>query len=249
MTKDAKPLAVIIMAAGKGTRMKSDLPKVLHKLAERPLLSYVIETARKIGPERIVVVTGHRREMIIEAFGKEKDITFALQSPQLGTGHAVICAEEAMKGFDGDVITLSGDVPLLTHKTLENLLSHHKKEGAVVTLLTAFVDDPGAYGRIVRENGRITATVEAKDATQEELAICEINSGVYVFDASFLFPALHAIDTDNAQGEYYLTDLVAMAAEKELRVEGVETSDPAETTGVNTIEELMALEKSIDKKG
>ena len=242
MTNDAKKIAVIIMAAGKGTRMKSDLPKVLHKLAGKTLLSYVIDTARQIDPEKIVVVVGHRRELVEEAFGEETDITFAEQSPQLGTGHAVMCAEEALQGFDGDVVVLSGDVPMLSHETLERLLSRHIKAGAVVSILTALLDKPGSYGRIIRKDGDIVATVEAKDATKEELAVPEINGGIYVFDVSFLFSALHAIDRDNSQGEYYLTDLIAGAVAGGNVVAGMVTDNPSEIEGVNTAENLKAIE-------
>ena len=235
------------MAAGKGTRMKSDLPKVLHKLTGKTLLSYVIDTARRIDPENIVVVVGHRHELVEEAFDNETDITFVTQSPQLGTGHAVMCAEEALQGFDGDVVVLSGDVPLLSHETLDRLLSRHRKESAVMTLLTAVLDEPGAYGRVIRKEGKVTATVEAKDATKEELDVSEINGGVYVFDVSFLFSALHAIDTNNAQGEYYLTDLVAEAVGRGLGVVGVAVGDPMEMTGINTVEELLVLGKKVEQ--
>lgn len=244
MTSNAKPLAVVIMAAGKGTRMKSDLPKVLHLLAGKPLLSYVISTAKKSRPDKIVVVVGHGRAEVEKKFANEP-VSFAVQEPQLGTGHAVMCAEETLESFKGDIIILSGDVPLLTTKTIERMISRHRKKDAAVTILTAISKSPEAYGRIVRDGSKVVATVEAKDATKNQLAITEINSGVYLFDSSFLFTALKSLETDNAQQEYYLTDLIAMAAADGLHVEGVVAEDHDEISGVNTLEDLAALEKKI----
>jgi len=237
-------VAVVILAGGKGTRMKSDLPKVMHILAGKPLLEYVLKTARALNPEKIVVIVGHGRKMVIDRF-KDEDIEFAAQEPQLGTGHAMAQAEDHFTGFRGMIIALSGDAPLLKPDTLGQMIKTHKESGAAITMLTSSLDDPGAYGRVLRVEGEIRANIEAKDATLEQLEIKEINSGVYVFDADFLFPALKAVDNHNSQGEYYLTDLISIAAQRGLKVSGVTAKDIFETMGVNTVEELKTLEKYI----
>lgn len=235
-------VGVVILAAGKGTRMKSDLPKVMHILAGKPLLEHVVITARSLDPEKILVIVGHGREVIVERFG-DSDIEFAIQEPQLGTGHAIAQAEDHFKEFDGMIIALSGDAPLLKPDTLKQMIKTHQKSGAAITMLTCEMDDPASYGRILREDGEIVGNIEAKDATEEQLLINEINSGIYVFDAGFLFPALNKINNQNAQGEYYLTDLISIAVGKGLKVSGVIAKDISETMGVNTIEELKSLEK------
>jgi len=235
-------VAVVILAGGKGTRMKSNLPKVLHKLAGEPLLEHVLKTARALDPEKIVVIVGHRREMVMERF-KDENIEFATQEPQLGTGHAMAQAEDHFKGFTGMIIALSGDAPLLKPDTLKQMIETHKKSGAVITMLTCELSDPASYGRVIRVEGEIRANIEAKDATEDQLSINEINSGIYIFDAEFLFPALKAVDNRNAQGEYYLTDLISIAVKKELKVSGVIAKDVCETMGVNTAGELESLEK------
>ncbi|VAX18947.1 N-acetylglucosamine-1-phosphate uridyltransferase / Glucosamine-1-phosphate N-acetyltransferase [hydrothermal vent metagenome] len=235
-------VAVVILAGGKGTRMKSNLPKVLHTLAGKPLLEHVLKIARALDPEKIVVIVGHRREMIIERF-KDEDIEFAVQEPQFGTGHAMAQAEDHFKGFAGMIITLSGDAPLLKPDTLKQMIKTHKESGAVITMLTCKLSDPASYGRVIRVEGEIRANIEAKDATEDQLSINEINSGIYVFDADFLFRALKAVDNHNAQGEYYLTDLISIAVKKGLKVSGVIAKDVCETMGVNTAEELESLEK------
>ena len=237
-------LAVVIMAAGKGTRMKSDLPKVLHELAGKPLLAHVVETARQLEPERIVVVVGHGRAQVMDRF-KGEGLMFATQEPQLGTGHAMMQARGALAGFRGAVVVLSGDVPLITAATLRAMLAAHRRAGAAVTALTCEMDDPGSYGRILRDHGRVIANVEAKDATAEQLAIREINSGVYVFDADFLLPALDQLTSDNTQREYYLTDLIAAAVRAGKAVEGVRAEDLVEIMGVNTVEQLHYLEQRL----
>lgn len=240
MTNSA--VAVVILAAGKGTRMKSGLPKVLHTLAGKPLLDHVLKTARALDPEKIVIIVGHGRKMIMERYGN-MNIQFAIQEPQLGTGHAMAQAEDLFKGFEGMIIALSGDAPLLKPDTLRQMIKTHRKSDAAITLLTCKVDDPASYGRILRVDGEIVANIEAKDATEKELLINEINSGIYIFNAGFLFPALKMIDNNNAQGEYYLTDLISIAVLKGLKVSGVIAKDRSETIGVNTAEELESLEK------
>ncbi|VAX20565.1 N-acetylglucosamine-1-phosphate uridyltransferase / Glucosamine-1-phosphate N-acetyltransferase [hydrothermal vent metagenome] len=239
-----KNVAVVIMAAGKGTRMRTDLPKVLTPMKGRPLLSYVLKAARGINPALIAVIVGHKRDMVTDRF-KADDIAFVTQEPQLGTGHAVAQAEQVLADFDGDIVTLSGDVPLIKKETIEKLISAHRGADAVLTVLTCDLDDPASYGRITRAGGKIAGNVEAKDATADQLNVKEINCGIYVFKSSFLFPALKQVNNNNAQGEYYLTDLINMAVADGHTVCGVKTEDRAEALGVNTAKDLEALEDGV----
>jgi len=235
-------IAIVILAAGKGTRMRSGLPKVLTLLDGRPLLSYVIDTARAVKPEKIVIVVGHKGEQVVERFAAD-DITFVTQEPQLGTGHAALQACEALKDFDGDVVALSGDVPLVKPATIERLIVKLHDSGSVLSVLTLESDNPGSYGRILRKEGKIVQNVEAKDATAPELEVNEINCGIYAFKKSFLIDGLERVGNRNAQGEYYLTDLINIAVADGLPVASVTTDDPAEAAGVNTVEDLKALER------
>ena len=202
---------VVILAAGKGTRMKSADPKVLHQAGGLSLIEHVLRTADTLQPATTVVVVGHRAERVRAALGKRPGLRFALQQPQLGTGHALLQAEPHLAGKSGTVVLLSGDVPLLRPATLCAMVEAHTARRAAATVLTARVAGPHEYGRIVREDGRIAAIVEHKDATPEQRAIDEINSGIYAFAMEPLFDAL-AIDRRpaNAQGEYYLPDLVGI---------------------------------------
>jgi len=238
------PLAVVIMAAGIGKRMKWDGPKALAPLDGRPMLAYALATARALSPSRIVIVIGHKREMIVSAFA-EPDVAFAIQEPQMGTAHAVLCAREALAGFSGDVAVLSADVPLIKPSTLRGMIQKKKEMGAAIAVLTIVLDQPGSYGRMVRDGERIIATVEARDANAGQLKIREINSGVYVFDSEFLFRALDEVRNDNAQGEYYLTDLIAMAVTGGRAVVGVTADDEMEALGANTLEDLERLRSAL----
>lgn len=236
-------LAVIIMAAGKGTRMQSDLPKVLHPANGRPLVDYVIEKSQSLGPEQIVLIIGHQAEMVKKAT-KHRRLSYALQEPQRGTGHAVMQASPLLRDFSGDVIILSGDAPLFTTATLRDLASFHRSTGATATVLTAWVDDPTGYGRVIRkpDSDEVVRIVEQKDATENEKSVREINSGVYVFDASGLFSALDKITDDNAQGEYYLTDVFGICFAEGKRVCAFRIEDPDEIRGINTPEQLRQAE-------
>ena len=238
------PLAVVIMAAGVGKRMKWDGPKALAPLCGRPMLSYVLETARAMSPSKIVIVAGHKREMIMSAFAAP-DVVFATQEPQMGTAHAVSSARNALSGFSGDVAVLSADVPLIKASTLNGMRQKKKEMGAAIAVLTVVLDQPGSYGRIVRDGERIIATVEARDATPEQLKIREINSGIYVFDSEFLFRALSQVKDNNAQGEYYLTDLIAIAVNDGHAVAGLTADDQMEVLGANTLEDLERLQSAM----
>ncbi|MGQ9804835.1 MAG: sugar phosphate nucleotidyltransferase [Chlorobiales bacterium] len=236
------PLAVLIMAAGKGTRMKSDLAKVLHALNRRPMIHYVLDTAFALHPEKVILVIGHQADLVREAT-QSYCLNYVLQSPQLGTGHAVMQAESALNAFEGDTIVLSGDVPLTKAETLAQLLNTHREKKAVATVLTAVLDDPTGYGRVIRgEQGDVLKIVEHKDASPAELAVNEINSGIYVFNKQKLFDALKQISNDNAQGEYYLPDVFKIFFSNGERIAAVSATNFDEIRGINTPEQLKEAE-------
>ncbi|HYT53865.1 MAG TPA: bifunctional UDP-N-acetylglucosamine diphosphorylase/glucosamine-1-phosphate N-acetyltransferase GlmU [Verrucomicrobiae bacterium] len=245
-------LGVVVLAAGQGTRMKSNLPKVLHPLGGRPLFLHVLRTAQRLNPNAVAIVIGHGAEAVRSAYAGN-DVAWILQEQQRGTGHAVLCAKEAFKGFKGEVIILSGDVPFIREQTLLMLVAHHRSRNAAVTLLTAFLDEPKGYGRILRDDhGNATGIVEEKDATPAQRGIREVNAGVYVVSASFAFAALSEVKNHNQQGEYYLPDIVAIGLAQRADIETVRVDDVREMLGVNTREELAFMEKdlrqSINKK-
>jgi len=221
--------------------MKSAVPKVLHAAAGLPLIEHVLRTADSVSPESIVLIVGHQAEAVQTALAGRGALRFAVQEPQLGTGHALLQAESALAGASGTVVLLSGDVPLLQPETLRALVAHHQSAGAAATVLTAIVEDPAGYGRIERREGRISAIVEHKDASAEQRRIREINSGIYAFDIHPLFEALRQIGSANAQGEYYLPDLVKIYRDRGLTVETVTLDDPREILGVNSRKELAQI--------
>ena len=221
--------------------MKSARPKVLHCASGLPLIEHVFRVADSLSPATTVVVVGHMADAVKHALGKRLGLRFALQEPQLGTGHAVLQAEPHLAGARGTLVMLSGDVPLLQAGTLRALVATHEQRRAAATVLTARVDRPNGYGRIVRKNGAIAAIVEEKDATAAERAIDEINSGIYAFDVAPLFDALRAIGSANAQGEYYLPDLVRVYRARGLAVETISLDDPREILGVNSRKELAEV--------
>jgi bifunctional UDP-N-acetylglucosamine pyrophosphorylase / glucosamine-1-phosphate N-acetyltransferase len=229
---------VVVLAAGKGTRMKSESPKVLHRAAGLPLIDHVLRAAGALEPATTVVVVGHMAGQVQDALRTRPGLQFAVQEPQLGTGHALLQAEPHLAGQSGTVLLLSGDAPLLRPATLEALEKTHTSRGAAATVLTARVDRPQGYGRIVRHEGHIAAIVEEKDATPAERGIDEINSGIYAFALEPLFAALKSIGAANAQGEYYLPDLVKIYRERGLAVETVSLADSREILGVNSRKEL-----------
>jgi bifunctional UDP-N-acetylglucosamine pyrophosphorylase/glucosamine-1-phosphate N-acetyltransferase len=229
---------LVILAAGKGTRMKSAAPKVLHRAAGVPLIDHVLRAAASLNARSTVVVVGHMAARVEEALSDRPGLRFALQEPQLGTGHALLQAETHLAASEGTVVLLSGDVPLLRPDTLRSLVATHERSGAVATVLTARLADPHGYGRILRKGGRIAAIVEERDATPDERNIDEINSGIYAFARAPLFDALRSIGSANAQGEYYLPDLVRIYRERGLTVETVAVEDAREILGVNSRKEL-----------
>jgi len=237
----ARRVAALILAAGKSTRMKSARPKALHALLGQPLLRWAVDAAQGAGAARTVLVVGHQAALVQEAMGPE--LEYVLQAEQKGTGHAVQMAESLLRDWDGPLLVLPGDAPLLSDSLLEALLAHHTHSGAAATLLTAVLDDAGAYGRIVRDadTGRVRAIVEARDASPDQLLIREIGTSVYAFDPAALFDALAQITPQNAQGEYYLTDAVALLATQGRIVEALVSPDADVVRGVNTRPELVEL--------
>jgi bifunctional UDP-N-acetylglucosamine pyrophosphorylase/glucosamine-1-phosphate N-acetyltransferase len=240
----ARELAALILAAGRGTRMKSKRPKVLHELGGRPMLAYPLEAARSLGAERCLVVTGFGSDAVQERFAGRAE--FVHQAEQRGTGHATSLCREPLGSFDGDVLILYGDTPLLRGETLRRMAEHKAETGADLVLLSAAVDVPGI---VVRDAaGRVARIVEATDATPEELAISERNTGVYLLDAALLWKLLERVDDQNAQGEVYLTTIVELAVTDGLRVEGLALTDREEALGVNTRAELAAAAQQMRQR-
>ena len=244
----ATPLAVIILAAGLGKRMRSSFPKVLHCLNGKPLLSYPLVAALGQNPAQIVVVVGHGADQVKAACGGN-GILWAYQENQFGTGHAVRCAQKQLESFSGDLLILSGDVPLVTGATLAAVLKRHRKRDAVLSVLTAELQTPTGYGRIVRDpQGNLRGIVEERDATEAQRAIREVNAGVYATAPQFLFAALAEITNDNDQKEYYLPDVVKMALAKGENVATVRIADENEIRGINTREELAIMERLLQDR-
>ncbi|HID34291.1 MAG TPA: bifunctional N-acetylglucosamine-1-phosphate uridyltransferase/glucosamine-1-phosphate acetyltransferase [Anaerolineae bacterium] len=239
--------AIVILAAGKGTRMKSNLPKVLHPLAGRPMIAYSLDLARALSDLPPVVIVGYKAEEVKAAVGNRA--TFVEQTEQLGTGHAVMQAEAALAGRADTVMVYAADMPLITPATLQRLRQAHAESGAAITMLSVIAEDPRGFGRVVRgEDGGALAIVEEIEATEEEKAIRELNAGVYCFDGAWLWPALHRLQPSPRKGEYYLTDLVGLAVADGRRAEVVTTETPAEALGVNTRVHLAEAETVVRRR-
>ena len=239
------PLHIVVLAAGMGMRIKSARPKVLHRVAGTPMIVHVLEVARALKPRSVTVVVGHQAEAIRSALSEQPGLTYVVQEPQLGTGHALLMAAPALTGSTGTVILLSGDVPLLTPKTLQELLDRHQASGAAATVVTAVVDAPSGYGRIVRSGEQIARIVEERDATPAERGIPEINSGIYAFELQGLFDAVRSIARENAQHEYYLPDLVAIFRQLGRGVETLIVANPDEIRGINSRTELAEVSRIV----
>jgi UDP-N-acetylglucosamine diphosphorylase/glucosamine-1-phosphate N-acetyltransferase len=243
MIPNLSKVSCIILAAGKGVRMKSDLPKVLHILNGKPLIGYVLDTVSSLNLRKVAVVIGCQGEMVID-FLKDKDVEFVWQKEQLGTGHAVIQSEPIFRDLDGDLLVLCGDVPLLRTETVIDLLKTHQQKKAKATVLTSVLDDPKGYGRIIRDkNGDFERIVEDKDAILEERKIKEINTGEMCFSAPVLFSALKQVKRDNLQKEYYITDVLGILKENGEKVEAMRVQNPWETKGINSTSELLQMEE------
>jgi bifunctional UDP-N-acetylglucosamine pyrophosphorylase/glucosamine-1-phosphate N-acetyltransferase len=240
-------LTAVILAAGKGTRMKSKLPKVLHKVGGHPMLEHVMDAAEAAGCRDNVVVIGHGAELVRELVGDRARI--ALQAEQLGTGHAVLQAADTLKDFTGTVMILCGDTPLLEAGELEKFYAEHVKSGAAATVMSALMDDPFGYGRILRDaNGDVAGIVEQKDASEEQKQIKEINTGNYCVEAPLLFEVLRTLGNNNAQGEYYLTDVLAKLRAMGKKVGGVITADSEMIMGVNSRRQLAEAESVMRRR-
>ena len=238
-----KPLAAVILAAGKGTRMDSDLPKVLHEVGEKPMIVHVIHTARNLGAEIVITVLGYKHEIVQKELENES-VEYALQLKQLGTAHAVLQCQKLLTDFQGNVLILYGDVPLTKVETLSRLMEIHEKEDAWSTILTTDLPNPTGYGRIIRnKDNSLMKIVEEKDATYEERAVHEINSGIYVFDAQILFRLLPAVGNNNRQNEYYLPDVLNLIIKEKGKVAIDKINNYIEIQGVNNTVQLTAVNK------
>jgi UDP-N-acetylglucosamine diphosphorylase/glucosamine-1-phosphate N-acetyltransferase len=246
MTKSSNSsLAAVILAAGQGKRMHSDLPKVLHDVAGRPMVLHVIDAVKALGASPVIVVTGYEAERVEDACANA-DVVFARQAQQLGTGHAVMQAEPQLSGYTGTVVVLNGDVPGLRPATIREFVDYHGARQAAATVLTATLADPSGYGRIVRDTtGRLLRIVEHRDATEDERAIAESNSGLFCFSGTELFPALRRVTRRNAQNEYYLTDVIGLLASEGKPVAAWRIEDPREVAGVNNPDELDAVRRFV----
>ena len=230
----------VILAAGKGTRMESDLPKVLHKVDGETMVHHTIKAANDAGASEVIVIVGYEGQMVKHEIVDV--VEFVEQREQLGTGHAIMCAKDKI-GTEGDVVVLCGDTPLITGNTIRELYEKHKKESNGVTVLSAMIDDPTGYGRIIRDaSGNFLRITEHKDCTPEELKVNEINSGMYVFNAEALSASLGLLSNNNSQGEYYLTDTVAIIKNCGLKVNAMPVADINEILGVNTKDQLVIAE-------
>ncbi len=241
MTETASPLAIVILAAGKGTRMKSDRHKVLHPIAGRPMLEHLLESAAQLRPDMQVVVAGHSKEQLEEVLAGRA--TIAVQEPQLGTGHAVQQAEQPLSGFSGDVLILYGDVPFVRPATMQAMIERlHANDSPAVVVLGFEPDDPLQYGRVIASEGKIAKMVEFKDTTDEERACRTCNSGLMAARSDDLFDLLSRVGNDNAAGEYYLTDIVNIANGDGRVCSVISTDDPEEVAGINSRAELADAE-------
>ena len=242
-------LRAIVPAAGKGTRLKANdqKPKAMHELCGKPLLQHVLEQLDFIKPQNICIVVGYLKEQILDYFGDR--YRYAVQIPQLGTGHAVKVCEPLFEDYDGTVLVTFGDMPLFRRTVMKEMCEHHIKSGAACTLLTAVNPALQYWARIIRDrNGRFTRIVEAKDCTEEEAHISELFSGVMAFDSRRLFEALPKLDTNNAQGEYYLTEVPELMARDGLKIESFMTDDGDDLRGVNTPEDLVICEQVLKQR-
>jgi len=240
-------LLAVILAAGKGTRMKSALPKVLHSIGGKPMVEHVLAAAHMAGAERKVVVVGFGAGSVEATLGPQAE--YVVQAEQLGTGHAVMQVDSCLQDFDGTVMVLCGDTPLLRGQTLAKLFAAHQAAQASATVLTACMTNPTGYGRVIRDDrGQVLRIVEQKDANSCELAVNEVNTGIYCFERKALFDALHSITCNNVQGEYYLTDVIGILAKAQAKVWGVQVDDAEETLGINSRMQLAEAEKILRKR-
>lgn len=241
----ADSLSVIILAAGKGTRMRSNRAKVLHEVFFAPMVHHVIAAVQPLDPDRIIAVIGHQREVVQESL-KNLPVRTVIQQDQLGTGHAVLIAKEALHDVQGTVMILCGDTPLIQSSTLQKMYTQHRNTNSTLTMMTTILPDPTNYGRIIcDEKDMVQAIVEQKDCTPHQLEIKEINGGIYCVDSTFLFRTLENVGSDNSQGEVYLTDIVALGVKAGVTVAKFAADNPLEVLGVNSRAELAEAHKAL----
>jgi UDP-N-acetylglucosamine pyrophosphorylase len=241
-----RSLAAVIMAAGKGTRMKdASKAKVMYEVLGKPMVHYVVDLAMMLKASRVIVIAGYQRDTVIQYLkNSHPNVEIVVQAEQLGTGHAIMQTKEALEAFTGDVVILSGDVPLLTVESMQLLIDHHYQTEASATILTADFSDPTGYGRIIRnDDNSVKRIVEHKDATEEERQVKEINSGIYIFNRQKLFAALQHITPQNVQNEYYLTDVFGHFWTQKWRVSALKTKKVEEIMGVNTVQQLEEVKQ------
>lgn len=238
-----RPVAALVLAAGKGTRMGGDLPKVAFEVADRPMVNWVVDALRNSGVQRVLLVVGYKADHVRSLFDDDEHIEFVEQAEQLGTGHAVLCCHEALKEFDGDLVVLAGDGPLIRSETIDTLLQTHRTATASATLATSNIDDPTGYGRIVRDDsGRFEAIIEHKNASEAVLAINEVYPSYACFDARALFGCLTTLPADAVTGEYYLTEVPAMLHASGSTVEVVDAVPSEDVLSINTPEQLAEVD-------
>ena len=238
----SKELRIIILAAGKGTRMNSDLPKVLHKLNGKALLDFVLDESELLNPKETILVVGFKKEKVISHTQHRANLKYATQMEQLGTGHAVLQTGDVLKNKEGHVLILYGDVPNIKESTLKPIIDDHLIHNRDLTLITAEIDDPTGYGRIVRDkNDNLLKIVEEKDCNDDERKIKEWNPGIYIFKIPEVFKILNDIKTNNASKEYYLTDAIGLAQQSNMEIKAIKIANSNEVIGVNTTDQLEEL--------
>jgi bifunctional UDP-N-acetylglucosamine pyrophosphorylase/glucosamine-1-phosphate N-acetyltransferase len=243
--KKSAPLCVIVLAAGKGTRMKSSRAKVLHEVFYQPMLHHVLDSVAPLNPESTIVIVGHQKEAV-SAILEGYEVTCCEQRKQNGTGHAVLCARELLAGFHGTVMIVNGDAPLLLSDHLQQMIEAHAAGGGALTIMTTTLKNPTNYGRVISDSaGTVLAVVEEKDASERQRAVKEINAGIYIGAAEFIFGALDRVTTDNAQGEMYLTDIVSIGVNDGLKVNKFEHPHPNHVLGVNSKVELAQAQREL----
>ena len=245
--KNSFKIAAVILAAGKGTRMKSELPKVAVRVSGKPMLSYVIENLQKSGINQFVIVVGYKKEDVMNiASASGAQIQFALQESQNGTAHALLSAEEAIKDFNGSIVVASGDMPMIQPETFRLLMETHQNSGNGATVLSAIMENPTGYGRLVRNNaGELIEIIEEKDASDDIRKIREINTGTYVFECPEIFDILKNIKSENKQNEFYLTDAVSIFRKRGIPVGSVAVKNTDESLGANSIEDVKLIENKM----